>query len=82
VRVVVDGVALVQSDAAQGGVTGLVTLPAYSTGKKGTRVLIKLFQRAGDQQFTFNARLSDEFGNPLTDATGEVVVKLGPDGGI
>ena len=73
---------ILQSDSAQGGVTGLTTLPAWGAGKTSTRVLIKVLQRTGDTGFGFTMRLSDQFGNLLTDSTGEIVLKLGPDGGI
>jgi hypothetical protein len=73
---------IVQSDQAQGGVTGLATLSAWGAGKTSTRVLVKVLQRAGDNGFNFTMRLTDQLGNPLTDATGELVLKLGPDGGI
>ena len=35
-----------------------------------------------DQRFEFKARFQDQFGNPLTNTTGELVFKLSPDGGI
>jgi hypothetical protein len=73
---------IVQSDSAQGGVSGLATLSGWGAGKTATRVLIKVLQRVGDGGFGFNMRLADSLGNPLTDATGEIVLKLGPDGGI
>jgi len=44
--------------------------------------MIKLLQRAGDSDFEFRLRLRDELGNLLTDTTGELVIVLGPEGGI
>jgi hypothetical protein len=73
---------VVQASDATNGATGLAVLPAYSTGKSLTRLLVKVFQRANDQQFQFQARFQDQFGNPLTNFTGELVFKLSPDGGI
>jgi hypothetical protein len=61
-----------------GPVAALATLPPGVP----TRVLVKVFQRANDAQFAFSTRLRDEFGNLLTDQTGELVIKLSPDGGI
>jgi len=82
VRLIVDGAAVVQADDADGGVTALVRLPAFSTSKKATRVVLKVLQRADDRDFAFTAQLKDELGNPLTEQSGEIIVKLGPDGGI
>src|SRR5262249_37221821 len=73
---------VVQASDATNGATGLAILPAYSTSKSLTRLLIKVFQRAADQRFQFQARFQDQFGNPLTNFTGELVFKLSPDGGI
>jgi hypothetical protein len=74
--------AVLQANDATGGVTGLATLPAYATAKSATRVLVKVLQRANDRQFQFQMFLKDSLGNPLTNLTGELVVKLSPDGGI
>jgi len=74
--------ALLQSNDARNGVSGLTTLPAYAVGHSSTRVLVKVFQRANDQQFSFQLLLTDQFGTAFTDTTGELVVKLSPDGGI
>lgn len=73
---------VLQASDATNGATGLAVLPAYVTSKTLTRLMIKVFQRAADQQFNFAARFQDQFGNPLTNLTGELVFKLGPDGGI
>ncbi len=73
---------LVAQDDDGGGVNAIATLPAYGGGDKATRVLIKLLQRAGDNGLSFTARLRDELGTPLTDASGELVITLGANGGI
>jgi hypothetical protein len=73
---------VLQASDATVGATGLAVLPAYGTSKTLTRLLLKVFQRAGDQQFQFQTRFQDQFGNPLTNFTGELVFKLSPDGGI
>jgi len=73
---------VLQASDANNGATGLAVLPAYATSKQVTRLMIKLFQRAADQKFEFQARFQDQFGNPLTNTTGELVFKLSPDGGI
>lgn len=73
---------ILQASDARAGVTGLATLPAFSVARTSTRILVKVFQRASDQRFEFQLLLRDEFGNPLTDLTRELVVKLSPNGGI
>ena len=73
---------VLQSDNASQGATGLALLPAYGTGKTTTRMLLKVFQRAGDNGFNFTVRFTDQFGNALTNVTGELIMKLSPDGGI
>jgi hypothetical protein len=73
---------VLQASDARAGATGLAVLPSFSTSKTATRLLLKVFQRANDQQFDFQARFQDQFGNALTNATGEIVFKLSPDGGI
>jgi len=82
VRVYVGTTLVAQSEDADNGVSAIAQLPAYATAKKSTRVLIKLFQRAADQDFTFSVQLRDELGNLLTDQTEELVLLLGPQGGI
>jgi hypothetical protein len=82
VRFYVDTALVAQSENAGAGVAAIANLPPYSVAKKPTRILIKLFQRATDDEFTFSLQLRDEFGNLLTDQSGELVVLLGPQGGI
>ncbi|HUH02055.1 MAG TPA: hypothetical protein VML75_08655 [Kofleriaceae bacterium] len=76
------GDALVAQDDDGGGVNAIVNLPAYGSGGGAVRVLVKLLQRTGDGELAFTARLRDELGTPLTDTSGELVITLGPDGGI
>ncbi len=82
VKLFVDKQPILQSDDATNGVTGLAVFPAFANGKSTTRILLKVLQRPDDQGFGFTLRLFDQFGNVLTDSTGELVIKLGPDGGI
>ncbi len=82
VRLYVDKTPVLQANDARQGATGLALLPAFQTQRKATRVLLKLFQRPTDTELSFVMRAEDQFGNPLTDATGELLVKLSPDGGI
>jgi hypothetical protein len=82
VRAWVDTSLVAQAANANGGVAAIAQIPAFATSKKSTRVLIKLFQRATDQDFEFSVQLRDELGNLLTNDTAELVVLLGPTGGI
>jgi hypothetical protein len=82
VKLYVDKQPVLQSNDARQGVSGLAYLPAYSATHSSTRVLLKVLQRANDRDFRFQMLIKDQLGNPLTDATGELVVKLSPDGGI
>jgi hypothetical protein len=82
VKLYVGAQPILQANDARAGVTGLATLPAFGTSRTATRILVKVFQRAQDQRFEFQMFLRDQFGNPLTDVTRELVIKLSPDGGI
>jgi hypothetical protein len=82
VRVYVGDRLVAQSENAENGVVAIADLPAYINNSNSTRVLVKLFQRANDNGLEFSARARDEFGNLLTDITGELVLQLGPGGGI
>lgn len=79
-RLYVGGVLVGQSDGA--GATGVATLPAFGTSKTVTRIMVKLFQSSVDDSFAFTLQLRDEFGTPLTDTSGELILLLGPQGGI
>jgi hypothetical protein len=82
VKLYVDTQPVLQADDASNGVTGLAVFPAYAARRSTARVLLKVLQRPDDPEFGFSMRLLDQFGNVLSDATGEIVIKLGPDGGI
>jgi hypothetical protein len=82
IRVIVDGSPVAQSDDASNGLSALVKFPAFAGSKKVTRVVLKVLQTSDDAEFAFTVQLRDEFGNPLTDTSGELIIKLGPDGGI
>lgn len=82
VRVYINGALVAQNDAS-GGTTAFMTLPAAGTANaKPTRIMIKVLQRATDQQLAFTAQLRDELGTALTDASRELIFTLGPNGGI
>lgn len=59
------------------------TIPPFS-GADGdlTRILIKVFEEDGQAPFEFTARFLDDDDEPLTDETGELVIVLGPEGGV
>jgi hypothetical protein len=57
--------------------------PSFSATKQTTRILVKVFQRAADNQFAFTLNLTNLTTNaPLTNTTGELVFRLDPTGGI
>jgi hypothetical protein len=63
--------------------TAVATFPSYTSSKTTTRILVKVFQRAADTQFAFTLNLTNLTTNaPLTNATGELVFRLDPTGGI
>ncbi len=80
VRIYVGNTLVAQNDAG-GGATAIATLPPAG-GNSGVRIMVKILQRANDNDFTFTARMRDELGNILTRQTGELVFVLGPKGGI
>jgi hypothetical protein len=82
IRLYANGTALIQSTNASAGVSGLVTLPSFSSAKVTTHLLVKVFQPTTVPSFSFAVRFQDQFGNSLTNASGELVIKLSPDGGI
>lgn len=82
IKLYVNNMPILQASNAVNGVSGLTVFPAYGTGRAVTRLLLKVQQRATDPTFSFSTRFQDQFGNPLTDTSGELVIKLGPDGGI
>jgi hypothetical protein len=81
IRVYVDGALVAQNDQ-RGGTSAFMTLKPAGAGSKPVKVLIKLLQRANDQQFSFTAQFRDQLGNLLTDVTRELVFTLGPNGGV
>jgi hypothetical protein len=70
------------ANAGGDGAPAFATLPAFANSKSTTRLLLKVFQRAADVNFNFQVKFQDQFGNPLTNTTGELVFLLGPGGGI
>lgn len=78
-RVFVDAQLVTQNEG--GGPSNVIaTLPP--SGGQPVRVLLKLVERQDDGGFGFTARLRDDRGTLITDSTGEVIVTLGPNGGI
>jgi hypothetical protein len=82
VKVYVGNQPVLQVNSAANGTAALAVFPAFANGTGATRVMIKLFQSANVNNLKFSVQLTDQFGNALTDQTGELVIKLGPDGGI
>lgn len=81
VRIYIDGRLAGSND--QGGSTTAIALLKASNRREGTaHVLIKLLQRANDNDFSFTAQFRDDIGNVLTDETGELVFTLAQNGGI
>lgn len=81
IRIYVDG-QLSGQNINSGGTTAFLTLAPSGTGK-AVRVLVKLLQRANDATFNFQAQFSDQqTGVAFTNATGELVFTLGPNGGL
>ena len=76
------GEALVAQSDGSGGINAIATLPSFRSSRTTTRLLVKLLQRSTDDRFRFSLALKGELGTPMTAATGEVVVQLGPQGGI
>jgi hypothetical protein len=59
------------------------TFPSFTATKQTTRILVKVFQRAADNQFAFSLNLTNLTTNaPLTNTTGELVFRLDSTGGI
>jgi hypothetical protein len=79
-RVYVGNALVAQADGTP--ISAVATLPSYRASKTTTRLMVKLLQRSTDDDFRFTLALRDEFGRPLTDTSGEIVVQLGPQGGI
>ncbi len=63
--------------------TARVFLPAYQQDKAVTRILVKVFQQAADEQFGFQIQALDA-GNqqPIVEGDGELLIKLSPEGGV
>jgi len=81
VRLFVGDALVAQSDGT-GQISAIAQLPSFRSARTTTRLLVKLLQRSTDDRFRFSLALEDELGNPMTAATGEIVVQLGPQGGI
>jgi hypothetical protein len=82
IKVYVGNQPVLQTNDARSGQSTIALVPSNTSGKSSTRILVKLLQRAGDRDFKFRVNLHDLFGNVLTDSSGEIVVKLSPNGGI
>jgi hypothetical protein len=70
------------ANAGGDGAPAFATLPAFANSHKATRLLVKVFQRSTDVNFNLTTTFQDQFGNKLTNTTGELVFVLGPAGGI
>jgi hypothetical protein len=63
--------------------SSIVTFPSFTSSKTTTRILVKVLQRQGDNQFAFKVNLVNVTTNaPLTNTTGELVFRLDATGGI
>ncbi len=80
-RLYVGEVLVAQSDG-DGDISAIAQLPSYRNKHTTTRLLVKVLQRSTDDDFRFSLALRDEFGTPLSESSGEIVVQLGPKGGI
>jgi hypothetical protein len=56
------------------------TLPAFSSAKASTRILVKVLQRPGDAQFGFTLNMVQQ--NNQSFPSGELIFRLDPTGGI
>ncbi|WP_428261987.1 hypothetical protein [Haliangium sp.] len=64
------------------GVTVRRIVPSYASSRQLVRIMVKVFQHSGDDQYGFELQLTDAGGTPLTAQGRELVIKLGPEGGI
>lgn len=64
------------------GTSVMAPLPAYTTTRAVTRIMVKVFQSSDDADFGFDLQIADDGGNLLTGISRELVFKLGPEGGI
>lgn len=58
------------------GVDHALVLPPYRHASDALRVMVKVLERPGDASFGFTLQLTDASGAPLTEDTGEIVVRL------
>jgi hypothetical protein len=70
------------AQANRGRVEVPATLPSFARTKQTTRILIKLLQQATDDTFAFALQVQDQLGRPLSNQSGELVIRLSPGGGI
>ncbi len=63
------------------GATLTVSLPAFESSQKLTRLMVKAYQQAGASGLGFSIQFTDDNGNLLTNATGELVFTLAGEGG-
>jgi hypothetical protein len=76
----------VGQESSQGSLNGnntvnlTTTLPAFSTSKSSTRILVKVLQRPGDAQFGFSLAVTQQNNQPIP--SGELVLKSDSKGGI
>jgi hypothetical protein len=82
IEVFVNKQPVLQASDARNAQAGFAFFPASATSGKTTEILVKVFQRQADQNFNFKMQFQDQFGNLLTDKTGELVFKSSPGGGI
>ena len=83
VLVYADGRPIAQTVGNGSTAIGIATLPAFSPTKPSTELLLKVFQGPNDNRFAFSVSLQNQQGNvPLSNTSGEVILRLDASGGI
>jgi hypothetical protein len=71
------------TEGSQGGANTVnlsATLTAYSTARASTRILVKVLQRPGDNQFGFTLNMTQQNGQLFP--AGQLIFRMDPKGGI
>ncbi len=63
-------------DVGNGAVARTIILPSYEDSQEPVRILVKVFQAAGDAEFGFSINFQDENNNPLNNINKQLVVTL------
>jgi hypothetical protein len=83
-EIIIDGGAVSGGKKGPGAGIAIATMRLKAAGSEGaaSQVTIKIFQRAVEPTITFTAKFVDSQDQALTDATGELVITLGKNGGL